>query len=205
MRKKKEGVLNWKSGCLLCVILVVIGFVYLIVTDEMEDANAEEWCAQCDVACEQNDFEKAHELLIKIKDSRKSYNYDEKKKMVYDKEIHYLISMNSEEASDRLAYLLTEFLEVEPKPIPEGASYANYNIELDEYNSSVSKANEYVNKLYLLAASQNNKYLCKKLLFFFREEAVRDEMQFGVVSYINSAKESAITKYKEFFSENPDI
>ena len=220
---------SWKKGCLTLIALFFLIITIVIKcehkkTDEFNKLNSQ-LLAQCEAACDANDFEKAYNVLGTIRASfTHQETYNKAKKIIFEKEVTYLVSVNSEDASNRIAYLLTENLQLSPRPMPEG-TYENLEVyELDNYNNEITKSNEFCNKIFHLAASQGNKYLCKKLLFFYREEAVykklgtdnseesqketednNDQKVTYIVSYEDSAKETAIEKYKDFFGEEPDL
>lgn len=207
--------------------LIPIGFLALIcfyvirceVRERNGRARAAELNAQLDAACAKNDFETAYNIISKMNRAVRRG----KREKVRDKEINYLVSMNSDDASNRIVYLLTENFQFASKPYPAG-TYRGSDIEkikLSDYNSSVSSLNIYCDRIFSLAASQGNKYLCQKLLFFYQED-LKDEtidLQKGKrisdaeteeeaeethsITYINTAKESAIKKYKDFFGEDP--
>lgn len=219
-------------GCLSLYILTFVALLIIyipvhiieLIIDKRDSQLYIELLTKCETACDNNDYEKAYDVLAEMRGAfwnDKNDYYSNTKRKVFEREINYLISLNTPEASNRIAYLLTENLQYASKPMSEG-TYANLSKKrLDDYNKKNSSSNELCNKVFNLAASQGNKYLCKKLLFFYREEAVcrkvytnnskntqnktKNKKIIYIVSYKNSAKESAIKKYKEFFGEVPDL
>lgn len=218
-----------KKGCLTLIVFFVIIVIALIKCEgkKTEDSHQlySQLLSQCEAACEVNDYEKAYNILAKIRESFSDKRpYNNAKRKVFEREVNYLVSVNNDDAGNRIAYLLTENLHLAPKPMPEG-TYDDISIyNLKDYNENVRSSNGFCDKIFLLAASQGNKYLCKKLLYFYREEAVyqkveknnskdsqkdtkddNDPKESYIVSYNNSAKEAAIEKYKDFFGEEPDL
>ena len=225
-----------KTKIIINAILLFV--VFYVVKCNVEETKEREMLVQIDAACEKNDFETAYKIISELDIINNSESY-KKRKAVTEKEVLYLVRLNSEDASNRIVYLLTENFHFESKPYPEGI-YQGSDLDrykLRDYNSEVSSLNNYCDKIFSLAASQGNKYLCLKLLFFYQEilkdeiistqsesqsvaTKTEDEEISGIettieeerfqkathsITYVNTAKESSIEKYKDFFGEDPKI
>ena len=94
-----------KKGCLGTIVLF---FIIAAVVWECDHRNAVDLENQCHVACEQNDYEKAHNLLLQLKETGEYYKYEETKEYVFKHEALFLMSQEDEAAKKRLVYLLKE-------------------------------------------------------------------------------------------------
>lgn len=177
-------------------------------------------------ACRAQDFEAAHQFLDhyynkymerygKASDYE-SYGVSEVRSVyqsaanyIFKQEMMYLISDGSEQAADKVLYLLTE-IPVEGTPHPEGQYGWNMIREDCEkakdhttYCKWVANYNANCNQIIDLAISQNNNYLAKKALMMYKQnivhEKTKDEygrMQDYLVKYTWADKEAAIAKCK---------
>lgn len=101
---------TWKKGCLgifLLIVLVHVLFCIIALVVRVYDyRKAVDLAEECHVACKQNDYEKAHNLLLQLKET--TYKYEETKEYVFKQEALYLMSLEDEAAKKRIVYLLKE-------------------------------------------------------------------------------------------------
>ncbi len=178
-------------------------------------------------ACRAGDFESAHKFLDILHDnyikhyggmsdykssvlSREREKYHSCLNFIFKQEMMYLASEGSEQAADKIIYLLTEIPE-EGSPHAEGkCDYGEigeiYSQALDHvtYYKYVSNYNGLCNKVLDLAISQNNHYLAKKVITMYKQnveneegERVDSSTHYYYVKYTWADKEKAIAKCKE--------
>ena len=173
-------------------------------------------------ACRAQDFEAAHQFLdhyynkymegygkasdyesYQVKEARSVYqsaaNY------IFKQEMMYLMSDGSEQASDKVLYLLTE-IPVEGTPHPEGRySWVKIREDCDEakdhvtYYKWVANYNANCNQILDLAISQNNNYLAKKVITMYKQNVINQRAEDNddyFVKYTWSDRDAAIEKCK---------
>lgn len=174
-------------------------------------------------ACRAQDFEAAHEILDILYDKylegygvasdyedisleKVRAKYQAACGYIFKQEMMYCLSDGSEQASDKVLYLLSE-IPVEGVPHPEG-SYYFHDVdpgfsdgkEHYTYYSWVRNYNGYCTQILDLALSQNNAYLAKKVIGMYKQNIVHEEDSkkdsHYIVKYLWTDKESAIAKCK---------
>lgn len=183
-------------------------------------------------ACNAGDFDAAREILAKMKkeyeDFKKNnkmfksnfitgyrdysnenkYNamvqsYMEAENYVFNAEILYLISQNSEEATNRLFFLLSEYQLSGLPPSPSGEYKGNDYDKVKEYIASVARYNGHCNNALDLAISQGYQSLAKRIIHLFKQnvdveyEGIGREMRVSPKGVNNTDKEAAQKKYDE--------
>lgn len=178
-------------------------------------------------ACRAGDFESAHKFLDilyneyvegygsasdyqshKVREVREKYHAALND--IFKQEMMFLASDGSEQASDKIIYLLTE-VPMEGSPHPEGKY--NYDMIGEIYHEAkdhvtyckyVSNFNNLCNKILDLAISQNNQYLAKKVITMYLQnvenedgERVNSATHYYYVKYTWADKEKAVAKCKE--------
>lgn len=170
-------------------------------------------------ACRAQDYEAAYVFVDRVENKKGSDSEDFLKirDYVVSSEILYLLSMSSEEASNRVLYLITEIKPAE-RLVAEGfvdlhihwnsknGSYPDKE-RIDAYRSRVETYNKQCGQILDLAIQNKNQKLAQSILKSFipsvEVEVSVKEQTFGVdhecynVSYSERAKESAQAKYDE--------
>lgn len=174
-------------------------------------------------ACRSGDFESAHEILntlhnkyLKKYGAAQLYNdenlcvarekYYAALNFIFNQEIMILASDGREQASDKIAFLLTEIpVDGKARPNgdyywhlvsdsePDGKEHATYCKWVTNYNSLCSQAVD-------LAISQNNEYLAKKILTMYKQNVETTDSRDNAHYNVNrswSDKDEAIAKCKE--------
>ena len=91
-----------KTKIIINAILLFV--VFYVVKCNVEETKEREMLVQIDAACEKNDFETAYKIISELDIINNSESY-KKRKAVTEKEVLYLVSLNSEDASNRIVYL----------------------------------------------------------------------------------------------------
>lgn len=183
----KEKIINLITFIVACLFLY--GGCQWLTKDRDEFASLYE---QCQKACENEDFQEAHNLLGKIKSL--DYYKDETQKAedyVFNKEALFLISKNDSFANERLIYLFSE-IQRPIEPLPEGIhekevkEYSTIHDEddnektlryeipkiIDLYNNEAERYNVKCNKVLEIAAQQNNKRISEFIINSYVRQAV---------------------------------
>jgi hypothetical protein len=173
-------------------------------------------------ACRAGDFEAAHAFLDIIMnaevgrekqykfESDKEKAYNEAKMYVLNKEVEFLVSQNSDEANNRLIFLLNE--DASPTPVPEDAliSY-NYpeemgapnRTEFDNYSKWISDRNNLCDKILDNCILLNNSDLANKIINMYKPDAISVKKDLGKKGFENRAhftddsKNKAIKKLQD--------
>ena len=161
---------TWKKGCLGGCLLIVIGIVLInvvgLIAIEYSYRKGVDLENQCHNACEQNDYEKAHSLLLQLKETGEYATFKETKAYVIKSEALYLISLNEETAKKRIIYLLKE--EGEDNELV--SDLIDLAIENDDEAFVKSLANQYSK-----GANQEN---LKKLMEYLNGKDTNDNNKF---------------------------
>lgn len=211
----------------LCLALFLVSCGNSSSKDEVEEkitvtsSDGKEYTSYRE-ACRAGDFESAHKFLdilyneyVEGYGSARDYRSNEVREVrekyhaalndIFKQEMMFLASDGSEQASDKIIYLLTE-VPMEGSPHPEG-KYSIIKIEeiYDEakdhvtYCKYVSNFNNLCNKILDLAISQNNQYLAKKVITMYLQNVENEHSDESgyYVKYTWADKEKAVAKCKE--------
>jgi len=128
-------------------------------------------------ACRAGDFEAAHEFVDKLQEMAEGKNpilykeeiekYQAAQDYVFKQEMMYLAADGSEEASNKIIFLLTE-LPVEGEMLSEGM-HDFYKVYGNRYKSWVKRYNTKCDEILSLAIQNKNEYLAKKVLGMFKQ------------------------------------
>ena len=114
-------------------------------------------------ACRNNDFVAAYKI-IELNDGE-----EEDKDYVFNAEMLYLASQNTEEASNRILYLLAEY-QIPGTPTSPGAEYKGeaYD-EVKKYIEGISRYNNRCNSVLDMAIAQGNEKLARGVVALFKQ------------------------------------
>ena len=152
-------------------------------------------------ACRAKDFTAAYKILDLIEGSEEDEDY------VFNAEVIYLVSQNTEEASNRVLYLLAEY-QNSGMPVSPGGEYgSNFYEKVKVYLESISRYNNRCNNVLTLAISQGNKSLARKVVELFKqnidvdfEDSDSHYIRISKKGYNNTDKDAAQAKYDEAVS-----
>ena len=173
-------------------------------------------------ACKKQDFEAAHAFLDKIMNAEvgygKQYEYTSDKDIDYynakmyivNKEVEFLVSQNSDEANNRLIFLLNE--DVCPTSVAEGAilSY-NYSeqsgygeqYDFDKYSKWIGDRNTLCDKILDNCILFNNRDLANKIINMYKPDVIRVKKDLGKngfefrAHYTDDTKNKAIKRFQD--------
>ena len=172
-------------------------------------------------ACRAQDFEAAHQFLDHYYNKYmegygqaldyESYEvrkvrsvYQSAANYIFKQEMMYCISDGSEQAADKVLYLLTE-IPVEGTPHPEGQydwtrirAHCSEAKDHTTYCKWVASYNANCNQIIDLAISQNNNYLAKKALMMYKQNVSNEKIEHDnyIVNYTWADRDAAIAKCK---------
>jgi len=158
-------------------------------------------------ACRAQDFEAAYKI-IEISDGT-----EQDKEYVFNSEMLYLASLNTEDATNRIVYLLSEYA-IQGTPVSVGDKYTDNSpghdkyLAAKEYISGISRFNDRCNSVLNIAISQNNKFLASKIVGLYKEivefkETERGKGMFGeppvltILGFSNHTQEAAKRKLQD--------
>ena len=178
-------------------------------------------------ACRAGDFEAAHKFLDVLHDKYvegygEAHEYDSYQvrdvrekyhaalNAIFKQEMMFLASDGSEQAADKVVYLLTEIPE-EGSAHPDGRySWVKIREDCDEakehvtYCKWVTNYNSLCTQILDLAISQENQYLAKKVIKMYKQNVINEEDAYKKensddykVKRTWADKEAAIAKCKE--------
>lgn len=119
-------------------------------------------------ACRNQDFVAAYDWIEKNNGSEEDKDY------VFNAEMLYLTSLGTEEASNRIVYLLAEY-QIPGTPVTEstdtgsGARDSVYD-ELKKYIVGVTRFNKRCDNVLDMAITQGNEQLCKKIISLYKQD-----------------------------------
>lgn len=174
-----------------------------------------DYSKEIDVAIQQHDYQKAHDLLRELKaepaalweraDARKYYfsQYDK----IVQAEITYLVNENDQQSSDRLIGLINEY-PIDSNPAI-GTTHDSDIIEgNDKYNAEIGKFNDYCNQILSRAISTKNQYLAEAIINNFKPTLERKKVDAHFLGndeydyqYVETDKEKAKKILKEAIKE----
>ena len=159
-------------------------------------------------ACRNQDFVAAYDWIEKNNGSEEDKDY------VFNAEMLYLTSLGTEEASNRIIYLLAEY-QIPGTPIRDGAGSYVYDGELYEeankYVEGVSRFNKRCDNVVDMAIAQGNIDLAKKIINLYKADinvnynskSSRD-IDFGDPTFNYISKKTAQAKLDEAFGEEKE-
>ncbi len=204
------------------ICLVVCCIAVLAVTScgekTVKGANGKEY-ENYQEAVRNQDFEAAYIFLDRIENSKGKDNekYITTRDFIVTNELTYLASINSEESTKRIIYLLTE-MRPESNKIPRGEidlknywnSWDGSNSEkekIDAYSLEVSNFNKQCHRILDLAITERNQDLAQKVLKCFvpsiiidrsmKENSWGNDHEIYDISYRNDDYEEAVNKINE--------
>lgn len=157
-------------------------------------------------ACRNQDFEAAYEWI------EKNDGNDDDKDYVFNAEMLYLTSLGTEEASNRIVFLLAEY-QIPGTPVQEQMSYK------DDKEGTYSKAKQYVegikrfnnrcDNVLNMALAMGNQALSSRIVTLYKQDIkYQDWYDTDINHYIIrvyeiswSSKQAAQAKYKNAFGE----
>ena len=150
-------------------------------------------------ACRAQDFEAARESM----GSR-----EEDKDFVFNAELLYLVSQNTEEASNRVLNLLAEDI-IPPRPDSLVVFYgSSYYYPMIKYIEGISRHNNRCNNVLNLAISQGNESLARKVVELFKQNVDVDfeytkshYIRISDKGYNNTDKDAARKRLEEAIKE----
>lgn len=166
-------------------------------------------------ACRHQDFVAAYDWIDKYDGSEEDKDY------VFNAEMLYLTSLGTEEASNRIVFLLAEF-QIPGLPVQENkerytkgkGTYENAK----KYVEGVKRFNQRCDNVLDMAIVQNNKFLAYKIIPFYKQDVEYYESyeagparQEDLGPYIDDivfswkSKESAQAKVKEAFGDEEQV
>ena len=131
-------------------------------------------------------------------------SYMEAENYVFNAEILYLVSLNTEESTNRLFFLLSEYQLSGLPPAASGRYKGDDYDKVKEYIASIARYNGHCNNALDLAISQGYQSLAKRIIHLFKQNvdvemewtSIR-EMQVSPKGVNNTDKEAAQKKYDE--------
>lgn len=149
-------------------------------------------------ACRNADFIAAYKI-IELTDGT-----EEDKDYVFNAEMLYLVSQNTEETSNRVLYLLAEY-QIPGTPVSPGAIYVNKDYRsVKKYIEGISRYNNRCNSVLSLAISQGNETLARKVIELFKQNidvsiefANIGRIEISEKGYNNADKDAAKKRLEE--------
>lgn len=167
MRKVKE-LLGFACSLCICLSFISCGGI----TVKGENGQTYESYQEC---CAAQDFMAAHTYLAKMEnamgdDGDKEQEYQKARDYVFNAEMLYLTSLGTEEASNRIVYLLAEY-QIPAPPVSLTAKN-NYTDDLlkdvNKYIEDVARFNKRCDNVLDMAIAQGNMELAKKILYIYK-------------------------------------
>ena len=153
-------------------------------------------------ACRALDFNAAYRFI------ELNEGTEEDKDYVFNAEMLYLVSQNTEEASNRVLYLLAEY-QIPGTPVSPEAKYGEdaYD-DVKKYMEGISRYNNRCNSVLNLAISQGNEILARKVIELFKQNVDVEFEWIGIGAieiskkgYNNTDKDAAKKRLEEAIKE----
>lgn len=154
-------------------------------------------------ACRHQDFVAAYDWI------EKNNGNDDDKDYVFNAEMLYLTSLGTEEAANRIVYLLAEY-QIPGTPIQFRREYYNgkQRDDAEKYFVGLAKFNQRCDNVIDMAIAQGNKSLAKKIVGFYKQEFTLNPDAYNrwVTAWDPNwtSKERAIAKINEAFGEKEE-
>ena len=166
MEKKKNNK-EWIYILVAIIIFCVGGLIHDWWNNDTENNTVENSdCKKYDnyqEACRAGDFVSAYKIIEISKGTEADKDY------VFNAEMLYLASQNTEEASNRILYLLAEY-QIPGTPTSPGAEYKGeaYD-EVKKYIEGISRYNNRCNSVLDMAIAQGNEKLARGVVALFKQ------------------------------------
>lgn len=152
-------------------------------------------------ACRNQDFEAAYEWIEKNNGSEEDKDY------VFNAEMLYLTSLGTEEASNRIVYLLAEY-QISGTPVTEATDTTWWHKgdvykEEKKYIQGVMRFNKRCDNVLDMAITQRNEQLCKRIISLYKSDIKwRDrEDDFWFYGLSSQSKDNAKAKVEAAFGD----
>ena len=185
------------------VILAMIGFGVTFLCScgnkSVKGADGMEYSSYQE-ACRHQDFVAAYDWIEKNNGS------DDDKDYVFNAEMLYLTSLGTEEASNRIVYLLAEY-QIPGLPVQTyqwyGKSDKTYK-EAKLYVEGVLRFNRRCDNIIDMALTQNNKSLVEKIINLYKQDIGYTTFENGIKCerFSWDSRNKAKKKYDEAFGKN---
>ena len=198
------------------VLLAMIGFGLATLcscgSKSVKGADGTEYSSYQE-ACRHQDFVAAYDWI------EKNNGTDDDKDYVFNAEMLYLTSLGTDEASNRIIYLLAEYQilgEVVTRTTPNITNNVeDYDGELyqntKEYINGIKRFNKRCDNVLDLAITQNNKELAKKIINLYKADinVIKDDARWGDLWFgdpilLYTSKGNATEKYNKAFGTDKE-
>ena len=186
-------------GIISFVISVLVGIAYGV--DYLYN-NVFDKRAQIERAIDKQDFGGAHKLLKQLKDTNAD-DYEVYVDKLFNAEVSFLMSDNSESSSDRLLSALADY-GIYGSPVVGVTDNKDIIRSNEDYALSVSKYNQRLDGVMSRAISTKNQYLAEKLLNLYKPTLSKHLYESHllrkddyVFEYSDEAKENARMVFEE--------
>ncbi len=141
-----------------------------------------------ETACKKLDFEKAHQLL----ESRMNFftiEYDDEKRLVFEKETDYLLDQNDETASKRIIILLSEIMGEDKLDKTIDGKTAWYRNMRSLCSSLITKAKKTKNTYLIKELAQADDFFFLDCIDYLCEEKTEDDLLYAKDMVIKRSKD----------------
>lgn len=154
-------------------------------------------------ACRNQDFVAAYDWIEKNNGSEEDKDY------VFNAEMLYLTSLGTEEASNRIVYLLAEY-QIPGLPVltkkEKTRYYEDDYIGAKQYVEGIARFNKRCDNVLNMAIAQGNMALSKQIIHLYKQDINYDIYYYNggfieVTGFSWESKETAQSKYDEAFGE----
>ena len=189
------------------ILLALIGFGVATIcscgSKSVKGADGTEYSSYQE-ACRHQDFVAAYDWIEKNNGS------DDDKDYVFNAEMLYLTSLGTEDASNRIVYLLAEY-QIPGIPVTESTSHeSQWNDvyrDMKKYILGVMRFNKRCDNIIDMAISQGNEQLCRKIIPQYKKDIEWYDsgswLEFNGLS--NVSKETAQAKNDEAFGKQKNL
>ena len=186
------------------ILLALIGFGVATIcscgSKSVKGADGTEYSSYQE-ACRHQDFVAAYDWIEKNNGS------DDDKDYVFNAEMLYLTSLGTEDASNRIVYLLAEY-QIPGTPVTESTSHeTQWNDDMKKYIIGVMRFNKRCDNIIDMAISQGNEQLCRKIIPQYKKDIEWYDsgswLEFNGLS--NVSKETAQAKIDEAFGKQKNL
>ena len=186
------------------ILLALIGFGVATIcscgSKSVKGADGTEYSSYQE-ACRHQDFVAAYDWIEKNNGS------DDDKDYVFNAEMLYLTSLGTEDASNRIVYLLAEY-QIPGTPVTESTSHeTQWNDDMKKYIIGVMRFNKRCDNIIDMAISQGNEQLCRKIIPQYKKDIEWHDggtwLEFNGLS--NVSKETAQAKIDEAFGKQKNL
>lgn len=157
-------------------------------------------------ACRNQDFVAAYDWIEKNNGSEEDKDY------VFNAEMLYLTSLGTEEASNRIIYLLAEY-QVPGTPIVESSHYSSYQGDLyqgaNQYVEGIARFNKRCDNVIDMAIAQGNEILAKKIINLYKGDInvsdnykEREYLSIGTPTFFYKSRDNAVRKINKAFGSS---